>query len=48
MQHTVVYMEHFQAIGISLGETSETAIKATNVDNKVDNISHSYRGDVEK
>ena len=46
LQHSVLFMEHFQSKGYSLGETSEQVQEATNYDSKRDYTEHSFRGDI--
>ena len=44
LQHTMDYMKYFNSLGITLGESSEQGIEASNYDSKHDRESHSYRG----
>jgi hypothetical protein len=44
LQHSILYMQHFQTIGMALGETSEQGLEASNYDSKQDRINHSFRG----
>ena len=48
LHHTVEYMQHFQAKGLTLGDISEQAIEATNKDSKHDILKHGYHGSYEQ
>jgi hypothetical protein len=48
LQHTVLYMLHYQSCGLTIGQMSEQGQEATNADSKTDRQIHSFRGNHEQ